>query len=378
VSVRFDTEAGPGKLDAEDVRARLRVADVLNRFGVQYRDRAQIRLSTCPLCGKRQRRAAFLVDRETGDCIHHSGPDASGAPCKSDIFGLTAALAGINVRTEFPRVLELAAEIAGIAPDHDPAELARARAEYRTRVEASARQAAVERAAAEERVPELWLERERRHLRGERYLADRGLDPAALRACGDVVRYRIADGAPSVQLHDLETGAPINILTRQLDREPKVISLDIRRTLGCHDVRGSHSTVGTLGGRIGDLDTAGEGADVAILVEGVADTLAALLAFPGCVVLGASGWHHMEAIAAAVTPRVVQARGWLLVGVHDDEQGKCGAVRAMHAAIAAGLVLDESIDTIDIGAHKDLADAWRVGWRWEWPERLGFGPGGAS
>jgi hypothetical protein len=41
-------------------------------------------------------------------------------------------------------------------------------------------------------------------------------------------------------------------------------------------------------------------------------------------------------------------------------------------------VLDESIDTIDIGAHKDLADAWRAGWRWEWPERLGLDPGGAS
>jgi hypothetical protein len=365
-----------GRFDAEDVRAQYQVTALLDRFGVKYSDRPQIRLSTCLLCGKRQRRAAFLVDRETGDCIHHSGPDASGAPCKSDIFGLTAALAGLDVRTEFPRVLELAAEIAGIAPDQGPVELARRRAEYRARVEASVRKAATERAAAEERVPELWQERERRHLRGERYLADRGLDPAGLRACGDVVRYRIADGAPSVLLHDLETGAPINILTRQLDREPKVISLDIRRTLGRRDVRGSHSTVGTLGGRVGDLGTPGEGPDVAILVEGVADTLAAFLAFRGCVVLGANGWHQMETIAAVVAPRLVQARGWLLVGVHDDEQGKCGAVRAMQAAIAAGMVLDERIDTIDIGTHKDLADAWRAGWRWTWPDRLG--PGGTT
>jgi hypothetical protein len=378
VIAQLNTEAGRCRLDAEDIRPGLHVTNLLTRFGVPYQDRPEIRLSTCLLCGKRQRRAAFVIDRETGDCIHHAGPDASGAPCKSDIFGLTAALAGLDVRTEFPRVLDLAAEIAGIAPDHDPAELALARAEYRARVEAGARQAATERAAAEARVPQLWQERERRHLRGERYLTDRGLDPAGLRACGDVVRYRIADGAPSVLLHDLETGAPINILTRQLDREPKVISLDIRRTLGRRDVRGSHSTVGTLGGRVGDLDTVGEGPDVVILVEGVADTLAAFLAFPGCVVLGGNGWYQMETIAAAVAPRLVQARGWLLVGVHDDEPGKSGAVRAMQAAIAAGLVLDESVDTIDIGAHKDLADAWRAGWRWSWPERLGFGPGGLS
>jgi hypothetical protein len=136
-------------LDAEDVRPGYRVTALLDRFGVEYRDRPQIRLSTCPLCGKHQRRPAFLIDRETGDCIHHSGPDASGAQCKSDIFGLTAALAGLDVRTEFSRVVELAAEIAGVTRDHDPAGLARRRAEYRARVEASARQEATERAAAE-------------------------------------------------------------------------------------------------------------------------------------------------------------------------------------------------------------------------------------
>ena len=363
-------------LNAEDVRGGFRVTTLLDRFGVEYSDRPQIRLSTCLLCGKQQRRPAFLIDRETGDCIHHSGPNASGAQCNSDIYGLTASLAVLDVRREFPRVLKLAAEIAGIAPDSDPAALARQRAAYQERIAASAQQAATERAAAEALVPALWRERERRHLRGERYLADRGLDPAGLRACGDVVRYRIDDGAPSVLLHDLETGAPINILTRQLDREPKVISLDIRQTLDRQDVRGSHSTVGTLGGRIGDLDTAGEGADIAIIVEGVADTLAALLAFDGCIVLGANGWHNMGAIAAAIAPRVVQARGWLLVGVHDDGPGKTGAANAMLAAIAAGLVLNESVDAIDVGAHKDLADAWRAGWRWTQPARLG--PGGAT
>jgi len=102
------------------------------------------------------------------------------------------------------------------------------------------------------------------------------------------------------------------------------------------------------------------------LSKGVADTLAALLAFPGCVVLGASGWHHMEAIAVAVARRVVQraAAGswWACTTTSRASAARCVRCRPPSPA---GLVLDESIDTIDIGAHKDLADAWHAGWRWE-------------
>lgn len=353
-----------GRFEADDIRAALRVTELLDRFGVEYADRSEIRLATCPACGQHQRRAAFLVDRETGDWIHHSGADASGAACRGDIFGLVAAYAALDVRAEFPRVLELAAEIAGLSAATDATELAHRRAEYQQRLEANARQAVEERAAAEARVPRLWGALAERHLaKGEPYLMNRGLAPSAL---GGVVRYRV-DGAPCVLLHDLEAGRPINIITRQIEREPKILSLDIRRTLGRFDVKGTHSTIGTLVGRVGDLDTTGGGPDVAILVEGVADSLAAVLAFPGCVVLGANGWHHMEAIAAAIAPRVVAARGWLLVGVHDDEQGIAGAGDALRAAIDARLVLDESVRPIDTSPHKDLADAWRAGWRWSWP-----------
>lgn len=100
-----------------------------------------------------------------------------------------AAYAGLDARRDFPRVHELAAQIAGVTPDSDPTELARIRAEYRARTEARARRAAEERARGEAKVPALWAELERRHLRGERYLADRGLDPATLRRRGDVVRF---------------------------------------------------------------------------------------------------------------------------------------------------------------------------------------------
>jgi hypothetical protein len=117
-----------------------------------------------------------------------------------------------------------------------------------------------------------------------------------------------------------------------------------------------------------------EGVDVAVLVEGVTDSLAALLAFPGCAVVGANGWRMMPRVAAAIAPRLVAERGWLLVAVDDDEQGVAGAGDAMRAPVAAGLELEVSVRAIELGAHHDLADAWRAGWRWTWPD----GNGGAS
>jgi len=358
------------------VRAALTVAMVLAWFGVEYRDRPEIRLATCPACGQRQRRASFLVDRESGAWFHHGGAGSDGAPCRGNIFGLIAALAGLDVQREFTRVIELGASIAGVAPDRDPAESARRRDEYQARLAANVRQTAQERAAAEERVPLLWSKLATRHPdTGEPYLAGRGIDPAELRARGDVVRYR-PDGAPCVLLHSFD-GRPVNVIARQIDREPKILSLDIRRTLGRHEVRGSHSTIGTLVGCVSDLDTTGGGLDVAVLVEGVTDSIAAVLAFPGCVVLGANGWYRMAEIAAAVAPRIVKARGWLLVAADDDEQGVAGASDALRVAVDAGLVLRKSVRAIELGVHKDLAEAWRAGWRWTWPDD-GVASGGAS
>jgi hypothetical protein len=362
------------RLDADTVRAALRVTAILARFGEEYRDRPEIRLAVCPACGQRQRRASVVIDRESGRWIHHGGATAVGAPCKGDAFDLVAAYAGLDAGLDFPRVLELAAQIAGVTPDSDPTELARIRAEYRARTEARDRRAADERARGEAKVPALWADLERRHLRGERYLADRGLDPATLRRRGDVVRFYV-DGAPAVLLYDLETGAPINIIRRQIDREPKILSLDLGDVLGTDDVVGTFSTRGTLTGRVTDIDP--DGVDVAVLVEGLTDSLAALLAFPACAGVGANGWYMMPHVAAAIAPRLVAARGWLLVAVDDDEQGIAGAGDAMRAAVDVGLVLRKTVRAIEFGAHHDLADAWRAGWRWTWPDGV-CGPGGAA
>lgn len=362
-----------GRLDAADVRAALagHVIDILDRFGAEYRNGRNITLRECPSCKRRQRRAAVKIHRDTGLWIHHSGP---GAACKGDALDLLGAFAGLD-RSRFPELLELAASIAGISADTHPDELARIRAEHQAAREARERRAAEQRAAAEATVPAQWGALDRRHLRGERYLADRGLDPAALRRRGDVVRF-YPDGAPAALLHGFD-GRPINIARRQIDREPKILTLDIAHALGLDDddVDGSFSTTGTLVGRIGDIDP--DGVDAAILVEGLTDSLAAALAFDTCAIVGASGWYQMSRVAAAIAPRLVEARGWLLVAVDDDEQGITGASNAIRAAMDAGLVLRKSVRAIELAPHHDLADAWRAGWRWRWPDD-DCRPGGAA
>jgi hypothetical protein len=355
-----------GRLQAEDVRPALagRVVEILDRFGEEYRNGRNITLRECPACKRRQRRAAVKIHRDTGLWIHHSG---SGAACKGDALDLLAAFAGLDRVRDFPRVLELGASIAGITADTAPAELARSRAEHAARREERARRAADQRAAAESRVPELWSALARRHPRGERYLDERGLDPAALRARGDFIRY-YRDGSPAVLLRSLDDGRPINIARRQIDREPKVLTLDIARVLGLDEseVDGSFSTAGTLVGRVTEIDS--EGVDVAVLVEGITDSIAAALAFDTCAIVGANGWRQMSRVAAAVAPRLVEARGWLLVAVDNDPQGITGAGDAIGAAMDAGLALGESVRAIELGEHRDLADAWRAGWRWTWPD----------
>lgn len=366
------------RLKADVVRSVLRASAVLDRFAEQYRDRPEIRLARCPACSHQSRRGreSFVIDRESGEWFHHGGARTDGTACRGDVLALVAAYAGLDTRRDFPRVLAMAAAIAGIPADTDPAELQRICAARQAERKARERRAAEERARGEAMIPALWDVLAQRHRRGEAYLAGRGLDPAALRDLGDVVRY-YHDGSPAVRLYSFETGAPINIVRRQRAGDPKILALDLAELLGTEDIVGTCSTIGTLAGHVHDLDIAGEGPDVAILTEGVPDTLAALLAFPGCVVVGANGWHAMHHVAAAIAPRLVAVHGWLLVAAHNDDQGVNGASEATKVAIEAGLVLDKSVHPIEIGRHKDLADAWRAGWRWTWPDlagRLGGAP----
>jgi hypothetical protein len=70
----------------------------------------------------------------------------------------------------------------------------------------------------------------------------------------------------------------------------EILALDLSDELGTEDVVGTFSTSGTLAGRVADIDP--DGVDIAVLVEGMTDSLAALLAFPTCAVVGANGCYN--------------------------------------------------------------------------------------
>ncbi len=340
-------------IDVEAVKAGLRTTAILDAYGVRYHDEPTIRLTVCPRCGEASKREAVAIDRATGKWVHHSGPSAADSPCRGDALELVAAFAGLDRDRDFRRLLEIAAPIAGITESTSTAELDAIKSRAAQEQAAYERRIAAERAAARAAAPGYWSRLARRSIDGGAYLASRGLDPAELVARG-VVRFDRDD--PGVALYSYD-GTIINVARRR--RDPAAI----RKS----PVLPRCSTDGTFIGRIGDIDTAGEGPDVAILVEGVTDSLAAVLAFPGCVVVGAHCADRLPHVAAAIAPRVVEARGWLLIVPHvDGGKGEERAADAVIAAERAGLKLDESIHLVDVRPHEDLTDAWRAGWRWSW------------
>jgi hypothetical protein len=341
-------------IEVEAVKAALRVTAILDWYGVRYHEAPTIRLKVCPRCGATSRRDAIAIDRAIGRWVHHSGPSAADSPCRGDALELVAAFEGLDRDRDFGRLLQRAAMIAGITEGMSSAELDEIR-QCRARQQATfERERAARRVAATAAVPGRWAQLRRRSAPGEAYLAGRGLDPAELTRT-DSVRFD-RSGNPAVRLHAYD-GAIANIARRM--RDPSVPC----KTPVLPDC----TTDGTLVGKVGDIDTTGGGPDVAILTEGIADTLAGVLAFPGCVIVGASGADRLKHIAAAIAPRLVEARGWLLVVPHvDGGKGEECAADAVIAAERVGLKLDESIHLVDVRPHKDLADAWRDGWRWRW------------
>lgn len=303
---------------------------------------------------------AFVLEGDilTGNCQRCSA--------HGDILALIAAYAQIDIKTQFRRVLEIAASIAGIGDDVSPADralIAERRQQAVERVQVQKRRSA----ALRDRMPATWESLATRDVRGESYLRDRGLDPAALRA---IVRYT-REGDPALPLRDLVTGTIVGIQHRSLQPDkPKLLCF-----------RGSQIAGSFLYGQLTDLDP--ESVDVAVVVEGLADTLAAYLAFSGCAIFGSPGAAQIPAIVTAVAQRIAQCQGWLLLTVDDDKVGVKGAVQAVLAAEEAGLRLApanaglvgaSTVRLVRLGKsldgkhHHDLADAWaRSRWRWTWP-----------
>lgn len=332
------------RIEAADVRAELSIRRVFEAYGVRLHGGGrELRARICPLCGPRSREAV---------CVN---PDRGRWHCKTcdrggDALAALAGFCGLDVRRDFRELLATGAELAGVIPSTDPAEGARRRAELeraatqRRTAEDAAR--AAEQAEAVERAGSLWSRLALENELGHGYLLGRGLDPAELVRRG-VVRFQ-ADGSPVVAMHD-ESGGVINVVTRRREPGdgPKVLGLR-----GC-------PVGGTLIGRLSEIAA---GARV-VIAEGVADSLAAVLAWPSAAVLGAHGAGPYPGVARAAARRLLEVGGGrLLLAIDNDTAGSWAGTRALTAVVSEG-VDPAALEIVNLGDHHDLAEAWRAGWR---------------
>lgn len=343
------------RLERDVVLASLQPRDVIDRFQLQGRVTGdELRTRLCPTCGPRGRADSVAINLTTGRWSDH----AHG--CSGDLLALVAALAGLDIKRDFERVLELAADIAGVGPESDPAAVQR----HRDRMREAEQRAAVEKeqrqAAAKERARTWWAGLFRSHDVGRRYLRDRrGLDVDQLIE-RQLVRFGDR-GDVYVALRS-STGGVINVVRRVLTPGdgPKVLGLKDAPALG------------TLVGHLQQL-RAGTTAVVttAVVTEGVIDSLTAALAWPDAVILGAHGAGNYATIVAYASRFLHERRGRLLLPAHHDRAGEAALDDAMHCALEAGMVCadiagepEARVHVVNFGAeHNDLNDAWRAGWR---------------
>lgn len=338
------------RIDADVVRAHLTLAAVLHHHGVTV-DRHG-RSAVCPTCGPRSRADAVRYDLRRGvwACYRGRAEIHGGGPLEA-----LAGLAGLDIRADYPRVLELGAEIAGIAHEVDPAAIRRVQEMARAAIAEREWAAAIEEAATAERraqamtdAAQLWDSLARTSGDGRAYLATRGLaaehvDDLERR---DLVRYR-RDGSPSTALHD-STGRVRNVVTRWITPRAAKVT-------GLRDC----PTAGTL---VGSVDQIVGGVDV-VIAEGVIDSLVAAVAYPSAVVLGAHGAGQYATVARVAVPRIRLARGRLLLACDDDDSGTAAGTAAIEAACRGGLSVRRGTCIVIEHGAQDIAEAWQTGWR---------------
>lgn len=337
-----------GLVDKADVRAQLSIARVFQARGVELAGKGVERRATvCPSCGPRSGPSTTVnVRTNVWHChVCNAGGDA------------IAAVAAFDRLTDFQATLATAAELAGLQPNEPTASRVGRRAEWEQISAELAEADEARRAAAAEQIPAQWEGLQRWDDRGARYLASRLKNAAEAQSLIDrgVVRF-MRNGNVALPLRDLETGQVVGIQHRAIDGSlPKVWS-----------VKGSRVSGTALHGRVTDIDPCS--VDIAVIVEGLVDTLHACLEFPGSAIYGAAGVSQMAVIAAAVAPSVAAARGWMIIVPDVDRgTGEAGAAKAALAAEAAGLSLEQRILFVDVRPFHDLADARCAGWEWSWP-----------
>lgn len=330
-------------IDVVDVRAALRPRMVLDFYGWKVRRSGdELESAACPSRSDHSRRA-LVLNANTGrwQCF----------PCgtSGDLFDFIAEVERLS---DFPSVLEKAAEIAGVGPSQLSDDERRARLEAwqkkQAALEEQERQQKLERNRAAVPIATSYWERLLpSHERGLSYLASRYVDEVV--EIADCVRFDPAhDGSPSVPLYN-SAGEVHNVVARRLPElgEPKTPGL-----YRC-------PSPGTLVGSVTQIES---GRD-AVVLEGVFDSITARLAWHHAAILGAHAAGNLPKVVQVAAPIVVAKRGRMLIVPHRDRRGLEVAREAGVIAIEAGLSLRKGTLAIVDHGHKDLNDAWKAGWR---------------
>jgi hypothetical protein len=343
-------------IDADEVRDALRAnpAAVLDAYGWRYRRvGARLKSSACPARADHSRPDAFSMSATDGrwQCFSCCTGD--------DVIGFIAGAERLDARRDFAAVLARAAEIAGVGPATitDDERRARREASARARAAAEAKERADRAARERAAIPKAtahWAALAHDDERGAAYLAGRGLAGAAR-----LTRFDLRlGGSPAVPLFT-SRGEIRNVVRRALPAWLETLPED-RRDMKAPGLRGC-PTAGTLLAPV----TAIAAGRLAVVAEGVADTLTAAIAFPGAVPLGAHGIGNLSDVVAVAARRCADVGATLAIVPQNDAPGIRGYEEAVERAVAAGLSM--RIGTLRIvrppRAAKDLNEAWCNGWR---------------
>src|SRR5262245_15082937 len=306
------------QIDRETVLAHLRPADVARHIGIVGTWRGRwLRSRRCATTDHNSE--AFALSQE--GFWHCWSCDSGG-----DLLALVAAAEGLSARTDFPRVLEIAAAIAGVDASDDFG--ARVRPSPRARPPMASLPPIGERVLlARRRAAWVWHRLFRREevsrCIADRYLRDRGLDVAAVRAREEIretpLRCTPEESSQSAELLRLcksyavpaltlpvraaSDGRLVDVRARRYEpreNQPKIIGMSGGVTVAPAEPGTPRRLIGCYGHpELIDADTA-------VIVEGAFDYLTALVVWPDAAVLGATEAGSLSLVAAHAARQLAQ------------------------------------------------------------------------
>jgi hypothetical protein len=280
-----------------------------------------------------------------------------------DLLDLVASYSGLSARANFPEALAVAAQITGIQPSSGANAYAMISTYTRER-DASAAKARAAEADKRKHVEEMRLAAEcweglsSTSIIGEAILRERGIADLIGRT---ELRFSHI-GSLCIRLFGFE-GDLVNVIARRPNEIPRTGLAEPwphGAWPGSPKARGLArcGTRGTLIGKLSDIRTH----STVVICEGVVDSLTALVAWPGAIVLGAQSVSQVPTIARIAARIVSAARGRLIVVPDADEAGAQSRAKTLDSIRDCGLP-SESFQLVDVSPWKDLNEAWSAGWR---------------